>query len=117
MSLPRRRHLVIVQPSLPSYRIAFFERLSTELSIADISLTVVYGSAPAAAESVASPPDWSIAVRTRNIRVGRRWIRKYSLPGEVKTADAVIVECASGALNSSELLLRRRQRIGVWGHI
>lgn len=116
------RQLLIVQPYVPTYRVALFSKVDSLLRKHDIELTVhggsPTGSQAARGDSVVGQP-WQTVSRTRSLTIGQHWLRTYGARSAIAAADAVVVELANGAIDSYLALghRRRRQAVGVWGHI
>ncbi|QCY33609.1 glycosyltransferase [Kocuria rosea] len=114
--------VVIVQPYVPTYRVAFFERLRDKLAAENIECLVAAG-APAvnqAKRGDAAQENWvlqvdnkSLSVRGKSIGLGYR-----RLPW--KEADAVILGLEGTSLPVYQALMTRRRtgtRVGLWGHV
>lgn len=112
--------LWIVQPYVPAYRVAFFERLMTALEADGINVHVVAGK-PAGAQATrgdASAPSWLVTLKPRELRLGKRTVTLTSSRHQWADADAVIVPHMGSSLDAmSALLTKRPGKVGVWGHI
>ncbi|WP_420178740.1 glycosyltransferase family 4 protein [Paenarthrobacter sp. TA1.8] len=121
MSTPTYK-LVIVQPYVPAYRLAFFEKLISSLSTYGIDCRVA-ASDPDHEQSKrgdATKPSWVIPVRQRRIKVGSRSINLGGSRKAWSAADAVIVGLVGSSLDTYLALMDsrfRRLKIGLWGHV
>jgi glycosyltransferase involved in cell wall biosynthesis len=118
------KSLIIVQPYLPKYRLAFFSRLIDVLKQSDIRCQVA-AAAPSEHQTDradADGADWLIPVHHRRLRIGARTL---TLGGAAKSwagADGVIVGHLGSSVDTYRAILdskrpRRRLRVGLWGHI
>jgi glycosyltransferase involved in cell wall biosynthesis len=113
--------VVIVQKSLPHYRVPFFEGLRARLAADGIELVVVYGQ-PTGDEALKADSielSWGRSVVNRTIAVGPRALLWQPVLGHVRAGDLVIVEQASKLLVNYVLIARqlnRRVRVAFWGH-
>jgi glycosyltransferase involved in cell wall biosynthesis len=116
-----RKEVVIVQPYVPDYRVPLLGGLVRYLRERDIDCIVASGT-PVGTQLLRADAStghvWQKQRRTRSLVVRGRWFRTYGSRRVWKHADAVVVELASGALDSYLALLGRRRRpVGVWGHV
>jgi L-malate glycosyltransferase len=116
-----RPRVVVVQKSLPLYRVPFFERLRGRLDADGIELELVHGrpTPSDAHRNDAAEVDWAIRRPNRVVRVGRRELVWQACLEDVRGADLVIAEQASRLLVNYLLLARQqagRGRVAFWGH-
>ncbi len=114
-------HLVIVQPYVPEYRVAFFEGLRERLRFDDIECTVAAGD-PAgvqAGRGDAASANWIVEVPSRRLALGSRSLQLGSSRSAWRGADAVILGLLGSSLDSYRAVLHRRSgiKVGFWGHI
>lgn len=113
--------VLIVQESLPQYRVPLFSRLRDRLDGHGIHLDVAHGrpTADVGARRDGGSLDWSLRLRNRRAQLGGRplvWQPIYRLSAGY---DLVIVEQASRLLVNYALLARQRgpgPRVALWGH-
>ncbi len=116
-----RKKVVIVQPYVPDYRVPLLDGLVRYLRERDVDCVVAAGTPVGTqlhrADASTGHP-WQTQVRTRSLIVHGRWFRSYGSRRVWKGADAVVVELASGSVDTYLALLGRRRRpVGVWGHV
>lgn len=111
-----KTHVVVVQPALPAYRVALFERLSVEFA----GRFVVYASSNELdGLSPSNTPQWHVPLPAiRNPLPGLEW-----QPGALSIhicRDDVLIVCGAPRVLSTLLLLLRARLIGTttiwWGH-
>lgn len=116
--------IVIVQPYLPAYRRPLFEGVVEQLRSHGHECVVVTGrlsrKRAARGDSVTAP--WHIAFRGFSIKIRGHHIRAYESWREWRRADVLVMELASGSIDTLLALRprrrqRRRQRVIVWGHV
>lgn len=112
--------IVIVQPYLPTYRLPLFEGVVARLRDLGHDCVVVTGSPRgrhAARGDSASAP-WLITYRGFSRTIRGHHIRTYESWREWATADLLVLELASGSIDTTlALLFKRRRRIILWGHV
>jgi L-malate glycosyltransferase len=116
-----RPEVVIVQVSLPRYRVPFFEALRRRLDSNGIGLRLVHGRE---AHDRASRGDegeiaWAEVVPVRRLRIGRRELVWQHCLTNTRGADLVIVEQAAKNLVNFVLFARHlggAVRLAMWGH-
>lgn len=114
--------VIIVQPYIPTYRVAFFEQLIEALAGHGVDCKIA-ASAPDAAQrrrGDAETPDWIIPVKQRRITLFGRTIVMGGARQAWKDADAVIVGLVGSSLDTYGALLdgiTSKMRVGVWGHV
>lgn len=116
------KSLVIIQPYVPKYRVAFFEQLAATLADHGI-ICKVAASDPDALQSRrgdAVRPPWLIPITQRSISVAGRSLGLGGARTAWKDADGVIVGLLGSSLDTYMALLDRKRgrlKVGVWGHI
>jgi glycosyltransferase involved in cell wall biosynthesis len=118
---PKRQTVMIVQETLPHYRVAFFEQLRERLAQEGISLRVQHGfpEGDAAARSDQGELGWASPVANRYLAAGRRQLVWQPAWRTSAGTDLVIVEQASRLLLNYALLARQAVRppaVAFWGH-
>jgi glycosyltransferase involved in cell wall biosynthesis len=116
-----RRRVLVVQESLPQYRVPLFQRLRSDLAGSGVVLDVAHGRpvGSVAARNDAGLLPWSRRFRNRRVRVGGRhitWQPAYRMSGRY---DLVVVEQASRLVLNYLLLARQAAggpRLALWGH-
>ncbi|MET4899389.1 glycosyltransferase [Paenarthrobacter sp. CC6] len=114
--------LLIVQPYVPTYRLAFFEKLIDSLELHGIDCRVA-ASEPDSEQSKrgdATNPSWVIPVQQKRLRIGNRSINLGGSRKAWKSADAVIVGLVGSSLDTYLALLDSKTRslkVGLWGHV
>lgn len=118
----RRRRVVVIQKSIPSYRVPFFSLLRRELDERGMELVVVAGD-PVGDDRFKADPgrvDWAYYRPNRRFRVGSRELIWQPVLDLAKGADLVILEQASKLLvNYVFLALQSRSTwpaVALWGH-
>lgn len=122
--MPKPKELIIVQPYLPKYRMAFFSRLIEALEQSNIRCRVAAAD-PAngqANRGDAASAEWLIPIRHRQLRLGGRTLTLGGAAQSWAMADGVIVGHLGSSVDTYRALLdakrpRRQLRVGLWGHI
>lgn len=113
------KKILIIQRSLPHYRVDFFNRLKQSLRQKSIELTLVYGKNLDSAKNDEVDLDWALYVPNRTIRLlGVEFYWQACLP-YVDGKELVIVEQANKNLINYYLLWRRivgKIKFAYWGH-
>lgn len=113
-----RTKLLIVQPAVPAYRVAFFDKLIQQLRALGVDTLVVTGGYEHEERADKTQNPWSVQVpdrladRFQRVR-WRRWSAAAHRP------DLVVAEQAIKNLESYPLLARQRlggPRVAMWGH-
>lgn len=118
----RTHKLLIVQPYVPKYRLAFFEKLIASLDAHGVDCKVA-ASEPDSEQGKrgdATNPSWVIPVEQRRLKVGARTINLGGSRKAWKSADAVIVGLVGSSLDTYLALLdgkMRKLKVGLWGHV
>jgi glycosyltransferase involved in cell wall biosynthesis len=117
--------LLIVQPYIPAYRIAFFRGLRDRLAQDGVVVRIVVGTPDRQdmlrGDDVGRTEADGI-LRERQLRLGQRTARLRSLRSELRSfdPDLIVLEQAIKNLEIYPLLLRAaltgRGRVAVWGH-
>lgn len=113
------RRVLIVQPYVPQYRVALFEKLERRLSERDLRLEVCAAmpTGPQAARSDNTDVlPFQRTVRSRSISFGSRSVRVKRLGSTPTEVDLVIAELGSGVLENYLLALRPSVKFATWGH-
>jgi L-malate glycosyltransferase len=113
--------VLIVQESLPQYRVPFFNGLRNSLGRHGVHLDVAHGepAADVGTRNDGGSIDWSLSLRNRRVPPGSRsavWQPAYRLSADY---DLVIVEHASRLLVNYALLARQHgggSAVALWGH-
>ena len=113
-----RRQVAIVQPYVPSYRRPLFESLQRSLDERGIDLVVIAGTPDPVQQrrNDAIHLDFQRDVGTHHLNVRGRSLRWKKAARHVRSADLVICELASGALETYVIWALRRGRLALWGH-
>lgn len=122
-----RRRVVVVQPYVPGYRTAFYERAQARLEAAGAALEVLYGTPPPgqAERRDASACSCAEQVPSRRLRApGGRSLNWHAVQDRTASADVVVLEQALRNLEMFPLLLKRSlgrrtgsgPRVAFWGH-
>lgn len=110
--------VLIVQPYVPTYRVPLFEQLHAKLDEIGIELQIaapeVRGDQMRRGD--ASTVAFSREIRSRGVRVGSISLRWKHIQRLVGTADLVVTELASGALDNYVTAVRPGVRFATWGH-
>lgn len=110
----------IVQPYVPSYRVPFFEGLSTALRESGIILKVVAGQPDAvqAKRGDSITPLWLTKADDHVLRAFGRSVTLTRTRRHWQNADGVIVPHMGSSLDAlSALAWKSGLKVGVWGHI
>ena len=120
------QNLAIIQPYLPSYRVAFFDQLSSQLADEGIRLSVM-SPAPAGdlalrLDTVDRSPGWHTTIPDRSIKVGNKQLARTLRSSQLKQYDGIVGGVLGTSIDNytaliSKLLLRRPLKVGLWGHI
>lgn len=118
MTAPR---VLVVQESLPQYRVAFFERLRDRLRGEDVELDLAHGEpvAAVAARGDGGTLDWAIQVPNHRLRVGGHVLVWQPAHRLATGSSLVVVEQASRMLLNYLLLGRQTfggPPVALWGH-
>jgi glycosyltransferase involved in cell wall biosynthesis len=111
--------VLILQPYVPQYRVAFFEALAEELDRRGISCLVAAGKPHdvQARRADAKKMRGTVSVRDWSLRLGRRSVRLKLPPIRLlRSSSLVICELASGSVETSVMLTLAPGRTAVWGH-
>lgn len=109
------KRVLIVQATLPEYRVPFFLRLQQVLADLGIALNVAYGIGPNSHIRLEHP--LGIEFPNRSALGGR--VTWHPVLGPARDADLVIVEQANKHLVNYVLMLKSalgRTKIAFWGH-
>lgn len=116
-----RRRVVVIQRTLPHYRVPLFNLLRELLDERGIDFDLIVGQAAlweASKNDEGSLP-WAKTVKNRYIKFGKRHAVWQPAWGLTRGADLVVVEQASRLLINYSLLFSRRfggPKIAFWGH-
>ena len=118
----RRKLVVIIQKSIPTYRVPFFSLLRQKLTERGIELMLVCGD-PVGEDKFKSDPgkvDWAHYRPHRRLRVGSRELIWQPVLDLAEGADLVIVEQASKLMVNYVLLALQFRptspAVALWGH-
>lgn len=116
-----RLKVAIIQPWLPQYRVAFFEKLIQDANAVGIDIRVFHGRPQhsMAERGDAVEADWATEMPTKFFSVRGRTLNWKSLKDFLKGApyDLVVVEQALKNLETYRVrLMRRTKRLAFWGH-
>jgi len=117
-----RRRVVIVQKSIPAYRVPFFTSLRQELEARDIEFVLVGGDSVGADRLKAdeSRIEWAHYRLNRRIGIGGRSLVWQPVINLARGSDLVIVEQASKLLVNYVFLFFQSWSawpyVGLWGH-
>ena len=112
-----RKHVVIVQRRLTSYRIRLFELMREKLAADGIELSLIVGSGTAAEEMKQDGGnlDWAIKVPTKYFLGGKLCWQPFAR--HAKDADLVVVTQENKLLsNFLAMTIQRPKRLAFWGH-
>lgn len=115
------RRAVLVQYSLPRYRIPFYDKVRSRLAEEGIAFDLVYGQpsgADTAKRDTGTIP-WAKSINNRVLRVGRKELSWQPCLRYLRGADLVIVEQASRLLLNYVLLAGQRlggPKVAFEGH-
>jgi glycosyltransferase involved in cell wall biosynthesis len=113
----KKPRIVILQKSLPQYRVAFFNGLREELAKREIDLELIYGDMDEGRKDKVKL-DWATFLPNKYLNL--RFIKLIWQPclKQIRNADLVIVEQADKLLLNYFLFIRKifgRQRFAFWG--
>ena len=114
--------LLFVQPYVPRYRVAFFERVFTTLKEDGIECRVAAGR-PAKrnvlrGDAVSAP--WLLETTRRQVKMAGKTVGTLGSGPARRTADAVIIGLQGSSLDTYGALIERwtrNTRVGLWGHV
>lgn len=114
--------LVIAQPYVPSYRVAFFEALQDRLAVSGVECIVAAGvpRGDQAARGDSVRPDWLVPVQHKSVSLRGRSVDISIKPVPWKHTDAVILGLEGSSLPVYRALQAARcvdVRVGLWGHV
>jgi L-malate glycosyltransferase len=115
------QQVVVVQATLPQYRVPVFEMMRRLLAERSIDLRLLHGSPNEAQASKqdAATLSWAEVVPTRVVKVGHMSADWRNVLHLTRGADLIIVEQAARRLENYALLLRQAvggPRVAFWGH-
>lgn len=113
--------VVVVQRTLPHYRVAFFRLLRQELSRRSIDMLLIHGEATGDERERRDSGELQGAVRIENrvMTWGARSVVWQPILRHVRRGDLVVVEQANRLLANYALLALRRSlgyQVAFWGH-
>lgn len=113
--------VLIVQESLPQYRVPLFNGLRERLALHGIHLDVAHGQpvGPVAARNDGGELPWSRRFENRRLSIGKRYVASQPVYRASASYELVIVEQASRLVTNYVLLGRQAfggPRIALWGH-
>lgn len=117
-----RMRVAVVQPYVPTYRVAFFEGLRARLDEHGVDLIVVADDpdgSQSGRDDAADLP-WVEHFRQKRVSVGRRTVRLGTAYSFWKGCDAVVVGHLGSSLDTNLALALSTFggiKVGVWGHI
>ena len=118
--MSRTRHVAIIQPAVPQYRVPFFTRLIAAAAEQGIHIDVFAGETPMETRARGDSSDAAFvrALGTRELAIhGRALFYKSTAPILRGDYDLVILEHAVRNIETYELLVRLgRRRVAFWGH-
>lgn len=116
-------HLLIVQPYVPAYRVAFFDRLVEQLAEDGIICTIAAGR-PVRAQGErgdkVTNKSWLVQTRSRQVSLLGKTVASYGSIHAQRRSRGIIVGLLGSSPDTYAALARGRltgRRIGVWGHI
>lgn len=115
--------VVIVQPYVPAYRLAFFESLRSKLIHNGINCTVAAGvpQGKQAKRADAATAEWLQQISYANVLIKGKRIDLAARPRPWQDADAVIMGLEGTSIPAYQALIHRArkqdQRVGLWGHV
>lgn len=117
-----RKKLVIVQPYVPTYRVAFFETLSARLRDKGIDCVVTAGmpKGEQAMRGDAVRPDWLHPLEQKSLHIKGRSVALGYGQKPWRNADAVILGLEGSSFPVYQALLEAQVtglRVGLWGHV
>jgi glycosyltransferase involved in cell wall biosynthesis len=116
------RSVWIVQPYVPTYRVPFFEQLTSASREDGIDVRVVASRAQGlqAARGDGAAPSWLEVVEPRVLRIAGRSLVLTSSSRFWKHADGVVLPLTGATVENYEALARHRRggpSVGLWGHV
>ncbi|MEV4920981.1 glycosyltransferase [Streptomyces tirandamycinicus] len=122
-----RRRVVVVQPYVPNYRTAFFQRVHACLDAEGVALEVLHGPPLPGHEARRdpTPSPWTVQLPARRVPLPRgRYLIWHQVQRRASSADAVVLEQALHNVETYPLLARhmtgrasgRSPRVAFWGH-
>ena len=113
------QRVVIINKSIPRYRVEFYNRLRNQLKSRNIELQLIYGNTHVDSRKDAAVIDWAVARENRVVRLGNVNLIWQPCMKEVYSADLVIVEQANKLLLNYILIFRKlfaKKKFAFWGH-
>lgn len=115
------KHVLIVQKTVPHYRVPFFNGLRHSLKTPGVHLHLAYGSSRGADASKNDevPVDWGSFIKVHLLRLGGVDVLWQNVVPLLRGKDLVIVEQANRLLVNYVILLLRpfyRYKVAFWGH-
>lgn len=119
---PLRQSVLIVQPYVPKYRVAFFSSLIQMLEGEGVACRVAAAPPPRgqSERGDAVTADWIVNYAPRTVRISGRTIGLGGARPLWKNDSAVIVGHLGSALDTYSAIydgMRKRLKVGLWGHI
>lgn len=116
------KRVVIVQPYVPAYRVAFFEQLRQVLADEGVECVVAAGVPrnDQAGRGDSVRPGWLVPIQRRTLTIGARSLDLSVSPPPWKHTDAVILGLEGSSIPVYHSLLMARAakvRVGLWGHV
>ena len=116
--------LVLLQPYVPEYRSALFDRVHSQLAHFGIRFSVLAGEGSHAQKArldAVDEAEWLVTVRQKDVPVGKWTLQLRQVLGPLKQLrpEAVILEQAVSNLENYSALLYAKLcgvRVGFWGH-
>jgi glycosyltransferase involved in cell wall biosynthesis len=112
--------IVIVQPYLPAYRRPLFNGVVEKLRAAGHDCVVVTGrlsrKRAGRGDSVSAP--WLVTHRGFSTKIRGHHVRTYESWRDWRGSDVLVMELATGSIDTFlGLLLRRSRKVILWGHV
>ena len=117
--LPSMRRVVIINKSIPRYRVEFYNRLRNQLQSRNIELQLIYGNTHVDSRKDAAEIEWAVARENRVVKLGSVHLIWQPCLKEINAADLVIVEQANKLLLNYILIFRKlfgNKKFAFWGH-
>ncbi|MBD0296096.1 MAG: glycosyltransferase family 4 protein [Flavisolibacter sp.] len=113
------KKVLIIQRTLPHYRVSFFNKLKQQLNNQGIELTLLYGKNADSLKKDEVDIDWAIYIQNQTFHLGK--VELYWQPAIAHLAgkDLVIVEQANKNIINYLLIGKRpfsKQKVAYWGH-
>jgi glycosyltransferase involved in cell wall biosynthesis len=111
--------VVVLQKSLPEYRVAFFDLLNKKLAEHNISFKLIYGSPYSKSGEDCNKYEWASYKKNKLIKIGSLQLLWQPCLAEIKSADLIIVEQANKLLINYVLLAKKifyKKKFAFWGH-